>query len=120
MSSNAIKHGTKRYRPTHNLEIRERVHTVNDYRGGQYSFFSGHAANAFGVVTFLILCFRWIPLKWRLLCYLYPLLIGYSRIYLGVHYPGDILAGAVDGLAFGTLGFILINTYFLKLNAPAT
>jgi undecaprenyl-diphosphatase len=116
-SSNLLKHGVKRYRPTHNLEIRDKVHVVNEYVGGQYTFFSAHAANTFGVITFIFLCLKWIPKRWRLLIFLYPLTVVYSRMYLGVHYPSDIIVGTFDGLVFGTLGFLAMDTYFLKLNA---
>lgn len=115
-SSNAIKHSVKRYRPTHNLEIRQMVHTVNDYRGGQYTFFSGHAANTFGVITFIFLCLRNFTLKQRLLLYLYPFMVVYSRMYLGVHYPSDIVTGAMVGFGFGSLGFLVMNKYFMKLH----
>src|SRR3954466_14828529 len=53
LSSNAFKHGVKRFRPTHNTEIGEQIHLVNDYKGGDYGFFSGHAANTVGVITFI-------------------------------------------------------------------
>jgi undecaprenyl-diphosphatase len=116
LSSNSIKHSVKRYRPTHNLEIRQKVHTVNDYVGGKYTFFSGHAANTFGIITFIFLCLKNIPFKRRLLLYLYPLLVVYSRMYLGVHYPSDIFTGTCVGLFFGYTGFFVMDKYFLKLD----
>ena len=115
-SSNVVKHNVQRYRPTHNLEIKDSVHKVNVYEGGKFGFFSAHAANAFGITVFLFFCMYWINKKYRLLLFLYPLILSYSRIYLGVHYPSDIIAGCLDGLFFGTLGYFIINAQFLKLN----
>ncbi len=117
LSSNAIKHGVQRYRPTHNLEIKEQIHLVNNYAGGKYGFFSGHSANTFGITTFMFLCIHWIRKRYKLLLYIYPCIVVYSRMYLGVHYPSDVLAGMLDGLIFGTLVYFIMNTYFLKLNA---
>jgi undecaprenyl-diphosphatase len=119
LSSNSIKHSVKRYRPTHNLEISQHIHTVNDYRGGKYSFVSGHASNTFGIMTFIFLCLRMFPLSRRLLLFLFPLLVVYSRMYLGVHYPSDIITGTILGLIFGSLVFYIMNKYFLKLDAGA-
>lgn len=84
-----------RLRPTHDPVIGSLVHTVNDYRGGPYGFISSHAANTFGMAVFLSLVIRKRAVTlslsaWALLC-------SYSRIYLGVHYPGDILCGALAG-----------------------
>lgn len=115
-TSNLIKHSVKRYRPSHNLEISQQVHSVNDYKGGQYGFFSGHAANAFGVITFLILCINWVQLKYKLLLYFYPFLIIYSRVYLGVHYPSDVLSGMLYGILFGLGIYYVMNAYFFSKN----
>lgn len=117
-SANITKHNVKRYRPTHNLEIRQKVHLVNDYAGGKYTFFSSHASNTFGIVTFIYLCLYWRRARIKALLFLYPLLIIYSRMYLGVHYPSDVFVGALVGILFGMIVFRIMNTHFLKLYEP--
>ena len=113
-TSNQIKHAVKRYRPSHNLEIQAQVHIVNDYKGGQYGFFSGHATNSFGVAMLLFLLFdkkrRWF----RFTFFLWAALTAYSRIYLGVHYPSDIFVGMIAGLFWGFMIYQLIEYTFKK------
>ena len=116
LSTNVIKHNVQRYRPTHNVEIKAQIHLVNNYAGGKYGFFSAHSANTFGIITFMFLCIHWLRARYKLLLYVYPLVVGYSRVYLGVHYPSDILTGMISGLVFGVLVYYLMNTYFLKLD----
>lgn len=96
-SANILKHNIKRYRPTHNTEIGQQVHTVDNYRGGQFGFVSGHAANSFALAVFLMLIFRDRSWKMKSLFLLWALLVCYTRIYLGVHYPFDIIGGAILG-----------------------
>ncbi len=78
------------------------VHIVESYRGGSYGFPSCHAANTFGValITSLLLRRRW----YTLFIYVWAAMTCYSRMYLGVHYPGDIVVGA----AVGSLGALVI------------
>jgi undecaprenyl-diphosphatase len=116
LTSNAIKHKVERYRPTHNLEIKEQIHTVNDYRGGKFTFFSGHATNTFAIITFIFLCINWIERKYKLLFFIYPLIVVYSRMYLGVHYPSDVITGAVVGIFYGWIVYLIMNKHFLKLD----
>ncbi|MBD5219559.1 MAG: phosphatase PAP2 family protein [Bacteroidales bacterium] len=96
----------ERLRPAH-LEnpISSLVHVVNDYRGGRYGFPSCHAANTFALCTVMALVFRRPALTVAMI--VWAVLNCYSRIYLGVHYPGDILAGTIIGIICGTITYLL-------------
>lgn len=102
-----IKNTVQRFRPTHDPEIGNLVNTLNNYRGGKYGFVSSHAANSFALAIFtsLILKNRWFTV----FIFFWAALVSYSRIYLGVHYPGDILFGALLGIALGMVTFWLWN-----------
>ena len=110
---NLAKNGVMRLRPSQDPGIQAMVHIVNDYRGGMYGFYSGHASNAFAVALFMI-TIAGKKLKYLIpVCLLYATLTAYSRIYLGVHYPGDILTGALAGTLLGT-GFALLHAHFRR------
>ncbi len=94
-----------RYRPSRNHELAPMVHIVNDYRGGLYGFISSHAANFFGIATFLYLLLKPHFPKGASLLLLWAALIAYSRVYLGVHYPADVTVGALLGILVGWLVF---------------
>lgn len=113
-TSNRIKHAVKRYRPTHNIEIQSQVHIVNDYIGGKYGFFSGHATNSFGMAMLLFLLFDKKRIAVRFSFFGWAALTGYSRIYLGVHYPSDIFVGMVVGIFWGFVVYKLIQYTFKK------
>lgn len=120
-SSNLVKHSVKRYRPTHNIVLKEKIHKVNNYEGGKYGFFSGHSANTFGVTFFTYLFATIIHTKWRRLFFLYPIIVVYSRMYLGVHYPSDILVGMIVGfLSALTVNYVLRNYFLKSLNNAKT
>ncbi len=101
-----------RLRPSHDPDISHLVHIVRDRQGGLYGFVSSHAANsfAFATFTFLAISRRWFTI----LIFSWATVVSYSRIYLGVHYPGDIIAGAALGLLTGTALWYL-NCYTLKV-----
>jgi len=92
-----------RYRPSHNLILQEKIHLVNKYKGGMYGFVSSHAANMFGIATSLGLFFYQKNKTIIYLMFFWAAIIAYSRVYLGVHYPSDIIFG---GLLGATIGFI--------------
>ena len=93
ISSTLLKPLVARLRPTYNPEIADLIHTVNGYRGGRYGFVSSHAANAATFVTFTALVFR--NRLYTILLSLWAFFTAYSRVYLGVHYVGDVLCGAL-------------------------
>lgn len=101
--ANVIKKSVKRYRPTHNLQIKDKVHVVNDYRGGEYGFVSNHAANVWGVAIFVFLLLRPVKKVIVFSFFAWALFICYTRIYLGVHYPLDLVGGALLGVVAGYL-----------------
>lgn len=108
--STMIKEWTQRLRPSHNPSIMYDLHIVNGYRGGQFGFVSSHAANSFGLALFLLLLVR--NLAFSITVIMWAAFHTFTRIYLGVHYPFDILCGALLGLTFG---FLLYRLYIFLL-----
>ena len=105
----AFKEVFKRYRPCHNLAISHFVHTLNGYCGGLYGFVSSHAANSFGLALFFGCIFRKDSKWFYYFLLLWASLVSYSRIYLGVHYPADVVGGAFWGIVIGWIVFTLFN-----------
>jgi undecaprenyl-diphosphatase len=102
---NLCKNTFQRLRPCNNPEINTIIRVVQSRKS--YSFFSGHAANTMAVATFLYLVLK-RHFKYLGFLFLWPLIFAYSRIYLGLHYPGDILTGYL----FGALsGFLMFKIY---------
>lgn len=103
-SANLAKSSVQRLRPSHEPVLSGKVHIVNGYRGGQYGFYSSHAANTMAIAIFMALLlrsrYRWIAM----VLIPWALFMAYTRLYLGVHYPGDLLAGMVAGGVTGWLG----------------
>ncbi len=96
-----FKNTFHRLRPSHEPLLDGLVHNVNGYLGGKYGFVSSHASNFFGITIFTILLLRKKVKFLPALLIIWAFLICYTRIYLGVHYPGDILCGAILGIIIG-------------------
>jgi len=108
-ASGLLKNTVQRLRPSHEPSLDGLIHLSKAGPGGLYGFASSHAANVFGLATFL--CFV-LNEKFKILKYwLFPwaILVGYSRIYNGVHYPGDVLVGSFIGIAYG---YLMAKAYF--------
>lgn len=108
LSVHAFKNIFQRLRPCHNEELQHLARTISGC-GGQYGFVSSHATNSFALLVFISLLLgrvhRWlfpVLLVWGLL-------VAYSRVYLGVHYPGDVFFGAIVGTIIGTIIFLLFR-----------
>lgn len=104
----------KRLRPCHEPEISGLVHLVKNHCGGEYGFISSHAANTFAMATFTLLIIR--SRFYSVFIIFWATLVSYSRIYLGVHYPGDVLAGALYGFLLGVLIYRLFLFAEKKIN----
>ncbi len=106
-----------RLRPTYDPLIRGTISTVDGITGPQqYGFFSAHAANTFGITMLLILIVRSKVLSITLV--IWSLLNSYSRIYLGVHYPADVLCGLLWGTVSALLSYILYMRIHRSISSP--
>ncbi|HCQ29171.1 MAG TPA: phosphatase PAP2 family protein [Flavobacteriales bacterium] len=116
ISVNAFKEVFQRYRPCHNLEIKNMVHIINNHCGGKYGFVSSHAANTFAIAVYMLKSLSFFHKKWKYLLIFWAVLVSYSRIYVGVHYPADVFAGALLGIACGYLAFAGAQFLMRKFN----
>lgn len=114
LASGFLKPTVERLRPCYDPEISDQVHLLKGC-GGQYGFASSHASNSFAIAIFCWLLLKehmkyiWLLIPWAAL-------VAYSRVYLGVHYPGDILMGALIGLGVAVLMCYLLekmSKYFI-------
>ncbi len=111
VGTNVFKYNFLRTRPCNNPDLIGQLRLLVLCPSG-YGFTSNHAANHFGMATFLFLTFRHLFKSWMLLAFLWAGAIGYAQIYVGVHYPTDIAGGTILGIIFGSTTAFLFNKYF--------
>lgn len=103
ISASIMKPSIARLRPSKDPAVMDMLSYVREYRGGQFGFPSSHAANAFGFTLLSSLLLRYKP--YTIVAFLWAIFCAYSRIYLGVHFPLDILCGTILGLLMGFLSY---------------
>lgn len=113
-TANIFKYGFERLRPCHNESVMDLIRLVKSSCGGRYSFFSAHASTSMAVAVFFASLLRkhinFVPV----FLIIWAILVGYSRIYIGVHFPTDVLFGFFFGGTVGWLMYRLLLLFFKK------
>ncbi len=115
-SVHLFKETFQRLRPCHNPQLQDIVHLVNDHCGGKYGFVSSHASNTFALMAFVSSVLRKKSIT--VLLFAWATLVAYSRVYLGVHYPADVIGGAIWGALVGYAMFLTLKKIKPSLLKP--
>lgn len=117
ITSSFMKPFFARLRPSREPSLQGLVYLVNGYTGGKYGFASSHAANTFATALFFWLLFK-DRYRWLWVLFVWAVVMTYSRIYLGVHYPGDIVVGMLIGFGAAFTGYKIQRWIWYKKNKP--
>lgn len=112
LSSKLVKEYFERLRPCADPDFFQYVRLLVDRCSGGYSFTSSHATNHFGMAAFMFFTLRPVIKKWVWLAFVWAILICYAQVYVGVHYPFDVLGGALLGFLLGRLMAVFFNKRF--------
>ena len=112
--ANYFKDSFQRLRPCYNESLMDSLRLVKENCGGKYGFFSAHASNSFSLAIFFGLLFKNKIRYMFIITMAYASLISYSRIYLGVHFPIDIIVGGSFGIIVGLITYSFLYLKFLK------
>ncbi|HEU4573397.1 MAG TPA: phosphatase PAP2 family protein [Chitinophagaceae bacterium] len=112
VGNHAFKHIFERLRPCNDPGFAFHVRLLLGHCSGGYSFTSNHAANHFGMATFFYFTLRNTLGRWVSIGFVWAALISYAQVYVGVHYPLDIIGGALLGIILGLFTGMLFNKRF--------
>lgn len=110
--TNFVKNFTERVRPCNVADLQQDLRQFT-YKPRGFSFWSGHASLSLAFTTFVILLLR-SKFKFVYAFLIFPILFGYSRIYLGVHYPLDVTSGYIMGIVIGVTAYKILQFLFQK------
>jgi len=116
VSSKLIKENIMRARPCRHPEIADHVRFLVNYCPQSSSFTSSHATNHFGMATFFYFTMRHVIGRWAIIGFVWAAIICYAQVYVGVHYPMDILGGALIGVCFGLFTGMIFNKRYGFIN----
>lgn len=112
IGTRVFKHAFERLRPCNDPAFLSYVRLLLKECAGGYSFISNHAANHFGIATFFYFTLRHYLPKWAWIGFIWAFFIGYAQIYVGIHYPFDVAAGALLGITLGLFTGMFFNKKF--------
>ena len=113
ISSTIMKPTFERTRPCNVVQLQESIHVLAPCRDS-FSFTSSHATNHFAIATFFILVLGISKSRWRFWLIFWAGLVSVSQVYVGLHYPFDILIGGIIGVFIGWLLYTILYNYYLK------